>query len=329
MERKMGKKIIEGAAMAHTWTSYIAAAEGCLRAAGLWKDETWKLMGLTGMGFHFIVHKELCPSSVTVYDWNSEHRDCMDRLGIVSETFSMMEDGRHNTFHDAQKRAAEAIKESIGRGIPALVWAPTSILEFGVIKGFDDADGVFFVEQCTGQLADPLLYENLGKSEVPIIFYQIFLKSVPVEESQAIQKSLKFGLSEWKKENHVSPDYYASGMKGYANFIGAVENGVFNEFGLGYLAAVYADSKSALAKYLDWVSARPGAAKSLAKSAVCYRKIADTWLEIAKLAPFSGMNNRGNTPLNKKNFPMILKLAKEAFEREKGAMEEIEAAVQV
>ena len=324
----MVKKIIEGAAMTHTWMSYVAAAEGCLKAAGLWKDETWKLMGLTGMGFHFIVHKELCPSSVTVYDWNGEHLDCMDRMGIVTETFSMMDDGRHNTLRDAQERAVEKIKESIGRGIPALVWAPTSILEFGIVKGYDDTDGVFFVEQCSGQPADPLLYENLGKSEVPILYYQIFLKKTPVDESQTIRFSLKFGISEWKKENHVSPDYYASGMKGYANFIGALEKGVFNEFGLGYLAAVYTDSKNAITQYLNWAAARPDAAKSLTKAARLYSKVSGAWAEIARLAPFSGSNNRGNAPLDKKSFPAILKLANEAFAREKEAMEEISAAMQ-
>ncbi len=327
-EGKMAKKIIEGAAMGHTWTSYIAAAEGCLRAAGLWKGETWKMLGLSGMGFHFIVHKELCPSSVTVYDWNGEHVDCMDRMGYFSETYSMMNDGRHNTFADAQKQAVLKIKESIGRGIPALVWTPTPILEFGIINGYDDADGVFFVEQCTGQPADPLLYDNLGKSEVPILFYQIFIKKVPVDESQTIRQSLMFGLSEWRKESHISPDNYASGMKGYKNFIGALEKGVFNEFGLAYLAAVYTDSKSALARYLNWVAARPDAAKPLAKAAKLYSKISEAWTEMTKLAPFSGINNRRDAPLDKKNVPAILKLAQEAFAREKEAMEEISAAIQ-
>jgi predicted DNA-binding transcriptional regulator YafY len=327
-EGEMAKKIIEGAAMTHTWTSYVAAAEGCLRAAGLWQDETWKLMGLTGMGFHFIVHKELCPSSVTVYDWNGEHQDCMDRIGILTDTFSMVDDGKHNTLRDAQERAVEKIKESIGRGIPALVWAPTPILEFGIIKGYDDTDGVFFVEQCSGQPADPLLFENLGKSEVPILFYQIFLKKVPVDESQAIRQSLKFGLSEWEKEYHVSPDYYASGMKGYANFIGALEKGVLNEFGLGYLAVVYADSKNALMRYLDWVAVKPDAVKSMKNAATLYHKICEAWAEIAKLAPFSGSNNRGNVPLDKNSLPVILKLANEAFKREKEAMEEVRAAIQ-
>ncbi len=324
----MAKKIIEGAVMGRTWTSYIAAADGCLRAAGLWKDKIWKMMGFSGMGFHFIVHKGLCPSSVTVYDWSSEHVDCMDRMGFLSETYSMINDGRHNTFADAQERAVQKIKESIRRDIPALIWTPTSTLEFGIVKGYDDADRVFFVEQYTGQPADPLLYDNLGKSQVPILFYQIFLKKVPVDESRMISQSLEFGLSEWRKENHVSPDLYASGMKGYENFIGALEKGTFNEFGLGYLSAVYADSKGSLAQYLDWAAARPEAAKSLAKAAKLYGKISETWIEITKLAPFSGSNNRRDDPLDKNNIGTILKLVEQAFASEKEAMENISAAIQ-
>jgi predicted DNA-binding transcriptional regulator YafY len=327
-EGEMAKRLVENAAMGHTWTSYVAAAEGCLRASRFWSGETWKLMGRSGMGFHFIVHREICPSSVTVYDWNSEHVDCMDRMGIISEAFSMMDDGRHNTFADARERAVQKIKESIERGIPALVWAPTPILEFGVINGFDDADGVFSVEQCTGQPADPLLYGNLGKSEVPILFYQIFYKKASVDEPQIIRRSLEFGLSEWKKENHVNPENYASGIKGYANLIGALEKGVFNEFGLGYLAAVYTDSKTALTQYLNWLAARPDATKPLAKAAKHFAKVSDAWAGMAKLAPFSGVNGRRESPLDKETIPEILKLAKEAFAREKEAMEEISTALQ-
>ena len=55
-----------------TWTSYVAGVYGALTGAGWWKDEVWKLMGMTGIAFHFIMHETCCPSSVTVYDWMAE-----------------------------------------------------------------------------------------------------------------------------------------------------------------------------------------------------------------------------------------------------------------
>lgn len=44
-------------------------------------------MGLTGMAFHLIMHQECCPSSVTSYDWLSEHSIAFDRLGVLSEIY--------------------------------------------------------------------------------------------------------------------------------------------------------------------------------------------------------------------------------------------------
>ena len=63
-------------------TSYIQATYGVLKHTGLWNDEIWKMMGHTGMAFHFIVHKQACPSSVTIYDWTNEHLVMMDRIGV-------------------------------------------------------------------------------------------------------------------------------------------------------------------------------------------------------------------------------------------------------
>lgn len=322
-EGVMGKKIIEGADMRGTWTSYVAAAEACLRTADLWKGETWKAMGLSGMGFHFIVHKDLCPSSVTVYDWNYEHLAAMDRMGVHSESFGVMFDARDNTFAAARERAVGRIRESIDRGVPVLAWAPTPIPEFGVIKGYDDGDRVFFAEQCNGQPADPLLYDNLGKtSDVPILAYQVFYQRVPVEDERSVRQSLEFGLSEWNKEFHMDAAHYASGKKGYANFIAALEKGSFNPFGIGYLIAVYADSKGAVSRFLGWAADLPNGGKPLARAAKLYGQVSSAWAELGKLVPFQGPGAKP-VPPEGKTVSGALKLVKEACALEGEAMEEI------
>ena len=68
----MSKKILGNISYGMTWTSYVAGVYGALTGAGWWKDEVWKLMGMTGIAFHFIMHETCCPSSVTVYDWMAE-----------------------------------------------------------------------------------------------------------------------------------------------------------------------------------------------------------------------------------------------------------------
>ena len=228
----MARKMIENVQMGMTWTSYIASVDGSLRAAGLWDGEVWKLMGLTGIGFHFIMHTQLCPSSVTVYEWTDDHLMALDRIGVLSEVYSIM-NIRMNTFAEQQKIAVERIKGSIDAGRPVVAWAPTAILEFGILYGYDDEDGVFFVKDCSGATGDPLLYENLGISEIPMLFYQTFSGKIEVDQEKVFRDSLQYGVSEWLKEFHVNP-YYASGRKAYENFIRALEEAALMNFGLAY-----------------------------------------------------------------------------------------------
>jgi len=286
----MARKELQGIHMADNWTSYMAAVEGALRGAGLWDEETFKLMGITGMGFQFIVHKTCCPSSVTVYDWLDEHMTMMDRIGVHSQQ-AMAWLGM-NTFGLAQRDALAAIKGSIDRGMAVIVWAPTPILEFGLITGYDDGDAAFTVEQCTGQKADPLLYTNLGKSEVSILYYQILFDRVAVPRDRSYRESLKFGFQEWNRSEHGHPGY-GRGRQGYDYLIAALERDDFNPFGLSYILAAYSDSKAQVARYVAFVKGESSAFAGLADAASQYEQIAAHWQEMAHLVPFPKRDGEG------------------------------------
>lgn len=320
----MAEKKLENVQMGYTWTSYIAAVEGALRHAGLWQGETWKLMGMTGIGFHFILHREICPSSVTVYDWTSDHLGAMDRIGIHSQVYSAM-DFRMNTFGKIREDAIRLIQQSILKDRPVLVWAPTRLLEFGLITGFDDADGVFFVRDCTGQPCDPLLYSNLGLSEVPMLFYQIFHEKVDVNPDKIFRDSLLYGISEWDKTYHMSPDF-ASGRMAYDFLIKAMETGRFNDFGLAYVLSVYADSHKCIAQYLRFVEQTSKQFKGLEKAAALFEEITAKYNALTALFPFSGCNGVGCT-VDKSHVPEGLSLVRECLVLEERAFDCIKAVV--
>jgi hypothetical protein len=313
----MARKVLDNIRMGMTWTSYIAAVDGILRNAGLWNDEVYKLMGMTGTAFRFIVHDRICTSSVTVYDWSEEHLTAMDRIGLHTDVYAV-EDIRINTFAEQREAAVQRIKESIDRGVGVLVWAPTRILEFGIIHGYDDADGVFLVQECTMQPADPMLYTNLGKSEVPMLFYQLFHGKVDVDREKVYRDSLQYGVKQWNKEFHVCPDY-ASGRKGYINMITALEKMDFIDFGLAYLLVVYADSKKCIAQYLNDVHQNTKQLKGLDKAAELYGAVADRYEKMCELFPFSGSNGVGCNA-DRNNVPAVLELFKECSLLEEEAM---------
>src|SRR5262249_50280433 len=146
-------------------------------------------------------------------------------------------------------RAVARIKASIDGGIPAIVWAPTPVLEFGVLHGYDDADAAFDVTAygAPGSEPDPLLYENLGRGEVAILFYQIVHGREPVDLSQSRRRALELCVQLWKP----SPNHPGRGQSGYSVWLDALRREDFVPFGVAYNTTVYADAKRHAQKYLE------------------------------------------------------------------------------
>lgn len=321
----MAGKVLQNIEGGCAWTSYISAVYGVLKAAGMWDGDIYKLMGMTGMAFHFIVHESCCPSSVTVYDWVGEHTAMLDRIGVYSDSYQSYSDAGRNTYRLRHTDAVRRIKESIDQGVGAVVWAPTRILEFGFVNGYDDGDGVFFVGDCTMQPVDPLLYSNLGKSDIPMLFYQIFHNKVEIDPAKAYRESLQFAVNEWEKEFHVNP-HYASGRKAYRLLLASLEKADFDLFGLPYILAVYADSKRQAARYLAFLAESGTGFTGLDKAAELYGRIAGKFEELTRIFPFSGSNGADGTA-DRGKAPEGLKLVRECFELEEEAMACITKAV--
>lgn len=317
-DENMAKKL--DAKVGMCWTSFIGSVDGVLRHGGLWEDDMYKLMGMTGMAFHFIIHKTACPSSVTVYDWAAEHMQMLDRIGIHSQVVQVFRDPKLNTFEMVQADAIEAVKASLDRDMAVVTWAPTGLLEFGIITGYDDEDQVFFVQDCANPDADPLRYTNLGVSEVPYLYVHIFKGKVDVDTEKIYRESLEFGLAEWNREE-AAPDY-ARGRKGYEYLLDTLERGDFNPFGLVYCLNVYSDSKCCIARYLDFVSKQ--SQKGLAPAVDLFQQVADNFLEITKLLPF-GMDLK---ELGPEKVRAVQALVKESFALEDKAMAVVKATLE-
>lgn len=140
----MTKKVLENIQLGKTRTAYIASVDGVLRNAGLWQEETWKLMGLTGMAFRFIIHDQICPSSVTVYDWVRDHFAIVDRIGIYSEFFQVYNDAKLNTFAKVQEAAVSVIPYC------TLIWASLTFLIFLIKFFWIESFSRFFRFRCPG-----------------------------------------------------------------------------------------------------------------------------------------------------------------------------------
>jgi hypothetical protein len=274
-------KRIGGIELGSSHTAYVRCAEAVLRHAGWWEGDADDLAALTGLAFHFISAPDACPSSVTAYDWGRVHQSAMARLGVHTEWH---ECGYEPTYELARGRAVEHVKASIDRGHPVIVWAPTAVLEFGLLTGYDDADGVFDVVHAAPAPADPLLYANLGRKRVPWLAYQVFVDCAGPDPDLR-PAALRYARSEFFDGYHPGLSdvntfgpRYAVGAAAYDTLRSALDHPDLNVFGLGYLLWTYADSKRALARWT--------ATHGPADAAEQYRAVSEAFEEMARLAPF-------------------------------------------
>ena len=323
MEEEKNMKRLGNVSMAPTWTCYAGALYGSLKAAGMWDRDLDTLMGETGILFQFIMAEDCCPSGVTVYNWKESHYAMADRIGVSNDVFVVHKEPQWNTFEAAQELAVLRIKESIDRGIAPIVWAPTPILEFGLISGYDDDERILYPIHCLPNEPDPTLYENFGLSEVPIIHVQSFYKRCEYDREKTVRNSLRFGVEHWHGESHVTPNY-GSGKRAWENMISAMEKRSFNEFGLTYCMNVYAESKRRLPVFLNEVAGLASYLAPLKKAAALYGEVSEQTENMVGMLPFKGPEST----VRKEDVPALLGSAKRAYEVETKAMAIIEQALE-
>lgn len=306
--------------MGETYTPYIAAADGALRGAGWWDDETWMLLGLTGFGFHIVADPGTCPSSPTAYDWSKLHTEAMARLGIASRCVECV--GNTEAFEARRLEAVALIKESLDRGVPAVI-RTFDYAEFAIVTGYDDDDAVFFVMDFTRN-PDPILFPNLGKPHAsPMLFAQVFGQRSGFDFPVAARASLEHAVESWIGGDGWSPSYgsgYRVGREAYRTIIGAVEQPNSDPLGLRYILRILADARAGVAKYTARLRDQeilPG-----------IEPIADRYVQVApileRVSTLLPAKEPWERPLEKSVLPEAASLLQRAADLEDAAVRDIE-----
>ncbi len=316
---KKGEKVSLGM----TWMSYLGSIHGALKAAGMWDGEVHELMGLTGMGFHFITNRTLDASGPTVYNWLEEHFEMLDRIGVYSEQILVFKKEDVNTFDIAKKNNIKRIVTSLDNGIPVVTWGVTPIPEFGIISGYDDKERIFFVEDCMPEEPDPLMYDNLGLCNVPILYLNYLVEKGPYDYDQSVRSSLRFGINHWNSRYPTETDY-ETGKRAYDLIIRGLEAGRFDPFGLSYLMNVYADLKENMRRFFSDLAERKGF-EFIKTVTDDYAELSDLFQSTAKLLPFSGPG--GEHHIDSAAIQEIMKKMKAAKQLEDGIMGRIAEAL--
>jgi hypothetical protein len=226
--------------------SFTDALYAVLTAAGLFEGPKYMLSGLSGMAFKFTVHEQLLPFSVTAYgQWGLEHGPAIDNLGL----WTAFDAGRtrHPTFRYYQQDAVRWIKQSLDRGVGVIYWIP----EFGVIRGYDDDDGVFYVQNGWSEEDEIVLYDNMGINFTPFWYVRVFAERVEVPLDQQVLESVRLAIHDWDTPFKTLPDKaIASGKLAYTFLARGLESGQFDEGGASYIIDSYKYSRLEIKQYL-------------------------------------------------------------------------------
>ena len=251
-------RVTTEARISPSWTSFIGAAEGVLRAAGLLHEgvDTSQLMALSGRAFHLVMDERCWPGCPTIYDWMREHPAAFERVGVLAEAYYTMPGSP--AYVAAQRRAVGHIKASLDRGVAVVLWG-VDAPEFGAVYGYDDGDGVLLtdgVARANGGRSAPILYENVGRSsDVPELHYVIPIERVPWDPAAAHRAAVGDYVQRMERRtiSHGVGTQQA-GLGAYDVWVQALEGGTYEPFGLRYNAAILADAKKHAAGYFERIA---------------------------------------------------------------------------
>lgn len=235
------------------WNTYAISMMSVLEDCGMWnKDFTFqKFLGVTGIAARFCMDSRCSALPITDYDWLKENPLFMKRIGVTTDVFFAK--ATDEAFVSTQVTAINKIKQSINNNRAVTVWG-VDTGEFGIINGYDDEDGVFFIKGIGTNNTDysiPVLYNNLGKTfeSAPVLYCEIPIAKHDIDWKQAYIDSLRIYSDEMKKDVCDSDRSY--GIKAYDTIIDAIKNNRCDEFGLRYCIGVYYERKDAMFRYVS------------------------------------------------------------------------------
>jgi len=234
------------------WASHVGCIKGCLDYLGIAISDAW-LFGATGHAFVLNISPNLCPSGPT--DWDTGRFLGLGRnLGYTVERVDEYCPRQGDDLRAAQDRAWKHVRTAIAGGLPCYGWE-LHIPEYAAIYGHD-AGGYYISGPGCDEGKGPLPWRDLGRSEIAQVLVGSVRSNEPADDLCAVREALAFALD--MAHNRQKWTDRSGGLKGYEVWIQAMERGRAGRFGLGYNAAVWAESRRFAVEFLREAQQRLG-----------------------------------------------------------------------
>jgi hypothetical protein len=268
----MARKLLAAAEIAPNWDSLAGALEGVLRFLGEPATAPW-VMGVTGRAFRLLL--PIAGSAIAetgsgaVLDLE-QTAPLLRNLGRKVEIVAARAGARD--YHKRRDEAVKHVRSSIDHGIPAVVY-DLHLPAYGIVKGYDDRAGVWYVSTImSGQYGEALPLNRWPVPERPAPVLAVLLSGrVKVEPRRAVTDGLRFAADH--AERGPFTDEAVSGFAAYERWRQAFYQG--EPVPAATNAALVQELQSArrdAAAFLRGAATRalPDAAALLARAAAAY-----------------------------------------------------------
>ncbi|MCK8060110.1 MULTISPECIES: hypothetical protein [unclassified Fusibacter] len=228
---------------AHT---FIRSLHTSLYYAGM-NESIAQVAGRSGFAFRTIVHKELCPSAMSVFDWDllkEASKNCGVEVDVVTRLW-------HEDELEPQRReeAVSIIKRAIDRHVPTVAWDLT-VPEWELVTGYDDQLKRFDCLSVMNKEAT-LEYDKLGRREIPILFVMAPGKANGITAEAALKRALQMAVDHsLEKEFCERPDYQ-DGHKAYELWAKALGTIKEDDWSSRYYLSTYECMRRLAVEYLQ------------------------------------------------------------------------------
>jgi len=309
------------------WLTWVGCTATCMNALGKNYDIV-DVAGTTGYAFIMSVHKGLCPSGPTVFDWNLLLQGIVT-LGFSPKVYMGGECYDKSSKTDRQETQAIELYKFVGNeitaGRPVVIWG-TYVPEFGVATGVDDQKyHVKSFRECLNQEQPPIPYDELA---APGGFYGLAFPTESGFENNRFSDLLIITNAVRILKDEAIHKFYGYGLNAYDTWMKLLEAGPDSPdwgeatgFGNAYNAQCWNEAKWCAAEFLKRLAGRNDfASDPLMKAADEYGKTHSATKRIAELFPFSPGPDFGKEILEEERRKEAVGLLKDAQSHETEAL---------
>ncbi|MBN1506656.1 MAG: hypothetical protein JW955_07410 [Sedimentisphaerales bacterium] len=270
------------------WASHVGCIKGCLNFLGADISDAW-LFGATGHAFVINIAKGLCPSGPT--DWNTERFLELGRnVGYAVKSVDEWCPKKDDTLARIQQKAWDYVRNCIDEGTPCYGWELVHP-DYFVIYGYDKTGYYVSGPGCDGG-AGPIPWQRLGTSEIGVVLVAGVRPTEPADARRTVRDALAYALDVGHNRRKWTDG--AGGLAGYDSWIETMEAGKAGRFGLGYNAAVWAESRRFAVEFLQEARERLGddLGPLFDRAIAQYETVARSLKVVSEAFPFQQCNDQ-------------------------------------